>query len=100
MSGLVAAHAVCGNSVHCALGGIGQTFCKQGLDVGTSPCCACRAWCPITDRRTFMTHGNGVSRGDRNRNTRLTKLRAAVPVTSAIVGIDLAERKQMVVVTD
>ena len=47
-----------------------------------------------------MTNGNGVSRGDRNRNARLTRLRAAVPVTNAIVGIDLAERKQMVVVTD
>jgi transposase len=47
-----------------------------------------------------MNNGNGVSRGDRNRNARLEKLRAAVPVTKAIVGIDLAERKQMVVVTD
>ncbi len=47
-----------------------------------------------------MNHGNGVSRGDRNRNARLAKLRAAVPVTNAIVGIDLADRKQMVVVTD
>lgn len=47
-----------------------------------------------------MNHGNGVSRGDRNRNSRLSKLRAAVPMTNAIVGIDLAERKQMVVVTD
>jgi transposase len=47
-----------------------------------------------------MNHGNGVSRGDRNRNARLSKLRAAVPVTNAIVGIDLADRKQMVVVTD
>ncbi|HET6668015.1 MAG TPA: IS110 family transposase [Intrasporangium sp.] len=47
-----------------------------------------------------MNNGNGVSRGDRNRNARLSKLRAAVPVTNAIVGIDLADRKQMVVVTD
>ncbi len=47
-----------------------------------------------------MNNGNGVSRGDRNRNARLTKLRAAVPVTNAIVGIDLADKKQMVVVTD
>ena len=39
-------------------------------------------------------------RGDRNRKARLSKLRAAVPVTNAIVGIDLADRKQMVVVTD
>ena len=47
-----------------------------------------------------MTNGSGVSRGDRNRNARLAKLRAAVPVSNAIVGIDLADRKQMVVVTD
>src|SRR6476469_1556367 len=47
-----------------------------------------------------MNNGSGVSRGDRNRNARLSKLRAAVPVTNAIVGIDLADRKQMVVVTD
>ena len=40
------------------------------------------------------------SRGDRNRNARLARLRAAVPVTNVIVGIDLADRKQMVVVTD
>jgi len=47
-----------------------------------------------------MSNGSGVSRGDRNRNARLARLRAAVPVTHAIVGIDLADRKQMVVVTD
>ena len=47
-----------------------------------------------------MSNGSGVSRGDRNRNARLSRLRAAVPVSNAIVGIDLADRKQMVVVTD
>ena len=47
-----------------------------------------------------MSNGSGVSRGDRNRNARLARLRSAVPVTNAIVGIDLADRKQMVVVTD
>ena len=47
-----------------------------------------------------MSNGSGVSRGDRNRNARLTRLREAVPTTNAIVGIDLADRKQMVVVTD
>ena len=47
-----------------------------------------------------MNNGTGVSRGDRNRNARLSRLRAAVPVTNAIVGIDLADRKQMLVVTD
>jgi transposase len=45
-------------------------------------------------------NGNGVSRGDRNRNARLDRLRALVPVSNAIVGIDLADRKQMLVVTD
>ena len=47
-----------------------------------------------------MGNGSGVSRGDRNRNARLERLRALVPVTNAIVGIDLADAKQMVVVTD
>jgi transposase len=37
-----------------------------------------------------MGNGSGVSRGDRNRNARLGRLRALVPVTNAIVGIDLA----------
>ena len=47
-----------------------------------------------------MGNGSGVSRGDRNRNARLERLRALVPVTNAIVGIDLAGSEQMVVVTD
>src|SRR5256886_10557854 len=51
-------------------------------------------------RRMFMGNGSGVSRGDRNRNARLERLRALVPVSNAIAGIDLAGKKQMVVVTD
>ena len=47
-----------------------------------------------------MGNGNGVSRGDRNRNARLDRLRGLVPVTNVIVGIDLADKKQMVVVCD
>jgi transposase len=47
-----------------------------------------------------MGNGSGVSRGDRNRNARLVRHRELVPVTNAIVGIDLADKKQMVVVTD
>lgn len=47
-----------------------------------------------------MGNGSGVSRGDRNRNARLARLRLLVPATNAIVGIDLADNKQMVVVTD
>jgi transposase len=51
-------------------------------------------------RRTFVVNANGVSRGDRNRQARLVRLRELVPLENAVVGIDLADRKQMVVVTD
>jgi hypothetical protein len=47
-----------------------------------------------------MGNGSGVSRGDRNRNARLERLRALVPVSNAIAGMDLAGSKQMVVLTD
>ena len=47
-----------------------------------------------------MANGSGVSRGDRNRNARLARLRELVPPDNAIVGIDLADKKQMVVVRD
>jgi transposase len=47
-----------------------------------------------------MVNGSGVSRGDRNRNARLGRLRELVPLDNAIVGIDLADKKQMLVVTD
>jgi transposase len=47
-----------------------------------------------------MSNGSGVSRGDRNRNARLARLRVLVPLSNAIVGIDLADNKQMVVVCD
>src|SRR5450756_910428 len=55
---------------------------------------------PIRRGGRSMSNGNGVSRGDRNRNARLSRLRVLVPVSNAIVGIDLADNKQMVVVTD
>lgn len=47
-----------------------------------------------------MGNASGVSRGDRNRNARLARLRALVPVDDAIVGVDLADAKQVVVVCD
>lgn len=47
-----------------------------------------------------MGNASGVSRGDRNRTARLARLRELVPTENAIVGIDLADRKQMVVVCD
>jgi transposase len=45
-------------------------------------------------------NGSGLSRGDRNRNARLARLREVVPHSNAIVGIDLADDKQAAVVTD
>jgi len=45
-------------------------------------------------------NARGSSRGDRNRNARLARLRVLVPAQNAIVGIDLADKKQMVVFTD
>jgi hypothetical protein len=41
-----------------------------------------------------------LSRGDRNRNARLARLRQFLPLDHAIVGIDLADKKQAAVVTD
>jgi transposase len=47
-----------------------------------------------------VSKGSGVSRGDKRRNARLAELRRLVPRENAIVGIDLAEDNQAVVVTD
>ena len=47
-----------------------------------------------------MINGSGVSRGDRSRNSRLVRLRELVAVENAIVGIDWADDKQLVVVCD
>ena len=47
-----------------------------------------------------MVDGTGLSRGDRNRNGRLGRLRELLPVSNAVVGIDLAEVKQAAVVCD
>jgi transposase len=47
-----------------------------------------------------VVDGTGLSRGDRNRNGRLGRLRELLPAQNAIVGIDLAQVKQAAVVTD
>ena len=39
-----------------------------------------------------MSNGNGVSRGDRNRNARLSRLRELVPACNAIVDSTLSGR--------
>jgi transposase len=47
-----------------------------------------------------VTDRIGLSRGDRNRNSRLARLRVLLPQRNAIVGIDLASVKQAAMVTD
>lgn len=47
-----------------------------------------------------VIQGSGLSRGDKRRNARLARMRQLVPVENAIVGIDLADAKQAVVLTD
>ena len=47
-----------------------------------------------------MIQGNGLSRGDKRRNAQLARLRELVPVDNAIVGIDLADEKQAIVLTN
>ena len=46
-----------------------------------------------------VVQGIGLSRGDKRRNGRLARLRELVPAENAILGIDLADTKQAVVVT-
>ncbi len=47
-----------------------------------------------------MSDRTGTSRGDRNRNARLARLRVLLSQQNAIVGVDLADDKQAAVVTD
>ena len=47
-----------------------------------------------------MNDRTGLSRGDRNRNARLARLRQLLTSGNAIVGIDLADDTQDAVVTD
>jgi transposase len=44
--------------------------------------------------------GNGTTQGDRRRNARRERLRGLLPRDGAVIGIDLAEDKQALAVTD
>ena len=46
-----------------------------------------------------MSKGSGITRGDRRRNARKTRLRALVPHENAVAGLDLGEKKQALAVT-
>jgi hypothetical protein len=47
-----------------------------------------------------MGKGSGMTRGDRRRNARRERLRGLLPRDGAVIGIDLGEEKQAVVVVD
>jgi transposase len=47
-----------------------------------------------------VSKGSGLSRGDKRRNAKLAGLRELVPAGNAIVSVDLADKKQAVVVCD
>jgi transposase len=55
---------------------------------------------PNDSKEDVMSEGSRLSRGDKRRNFKLAELRRLVPVDQAIVGIDLADKKQAVVVCD
>jgi transposase len=55
---------------------------------------------PNDTEEDVVTKGSGLSRGDKRRNAKLAELRRLVPVDHAILGIDLADKKQAVVVCD
>jgi len=46
-----------------------------------------------------MSKGNGLTRGDVRRNARKSALRALVPGSNAVMGLDLGDQKQALVVT-
>jgi transposase len=55
---------------------------------------------PDRTQEDVMAHSIGPSRGDRRRNARKSRLRELVPREHAIVGVDLADEKQVFAVCD
>src|SRR3954467_10983834 len=47
-----------------------------------------------------VSNRRGLSRGDKRRNARLTRLREALPREQAILALDLADDKQVFALTD
>lgn len=47
-----------------------------------------------------MTNGRRLSRGDNRRNARLARLREVLPRDHAVLGLDLADHKQVLALTD
>jgi hypothetical protein len=47
-----------------------------------------------------MSKVNGLTRGDVRRRARKARLRAMVPASNAVLGIDLGEKKQALVLAD
>jgi transposase len=61
---------------------------------------SCTGLVSQNSQEDVVSEGSGLSRGDKRRNAKLARVRALVPSRNAIVGIDLADRKQAVVVCD
>ena len=55
---------------------------------------------PNDSEEDVVSKGSGLSRGDKRRNAKLAELRRLVPADHAIVSIDLADKKQALVVCD
>lgn len=54
----------------------------------------------MNSEEDVVVERSGLSRGDKRRNARLARMRELVPAGNAILGIDLADVKQAVVLTD
>lgn len=55
---------------------------------------------PNDSEEDVVSKGSGLSRGDKRRNAKLAELRGLVRVDNAILTLDLADKKQVVVVCD
>jgi transposase len=60
----------------------------------------CSGLAPHRIEEDVVSDRTRLSRGDRNRNARLVRLRAALPPSNAVLGIDLADRVQALVLVD
>jgi transposase len=69
------------------------------LDAGRPPDAVVGLGIP-PHKEDVVSNAIQLSRGDRNRNARLARLREALPLSNAVVGIDLADKVQALVVMD
>src|SRR5579862_1651489 len=76
---------------------------RDVVDTGTSSWCGSTGLVSQTQRggrSVGKGSGSGTTRGDRRRNARRERLRGLLPRDGAVIGIDLAEDKQALVLID